>query len=230
MNSESRINDPENRLLARGSRFRMDSEMVRDQVLMASGLLNHDMLGKSVKPPQPAKLWQIVAMPSSYPRIFKADGGKKAFRRSVYTFWKRGLPPPQMTIFDAPTREACIARRERTNTPLQALMLMNEPQFFSAAAHCAQGILENTDWKDAQRIEKAYETITSQLPTDTEARALKQALASFREHYNKNVDAAQALTSGYLSGNTSNDDSIELASWTMLTHALLNLDIVKTRQ
>ena len=230
INPESRVNDPENRLLARGSRFRMDSEMVRDQVLMAGGLLNHDMLGKSVKPPQPAKLWQIVAMPSSYPRIFRADDGKKAFRRSVYTFWKRGLPPPQMTIFDAPTREACIARRERTNTPLQALMLMNEPQFFSAAAHCAQGILENTDWKDAQRIERAYETITSHLPTDTEARALKQALESFREHYNKNVDAAQALTSGYLSGNTSNDDSIELASWTMLTHALLNLDIVKTRQ
>jgi hypothetical protein len=107
---------------------------------------------------------------------------------------------------------------------------MNEPQFFSAAAHCAQSILENTDWKDAHRIERAYETITSQLPTDTEATALKQALASFREHYHKNMDAAQALTSGYLSGNTSNDDSIELASWTMLTHALLNLDIVKTRQ
>jgi hypothetical protein len=155
IDADLRTRDPENRLLARGSRFRMDSEMVRDQVLMASGLLNQEMLGKSVKPPQPAKLWQIVAMPSSYPRIFKADEGKKAFRRSVYTFWKRGLPPPQMTIFDAPTREACIARRERTNTPLQALMLMNEPQFFSAATHCAQGLLEHSNLNDDSENRKS---------------------------------------------------------------------------
>ncbi len=225
-----RAKDPENRLLARGSRFRMDSEMVRDQILMASGLLNHEMHGKSVKPPQPAKLWEIVAMPSSYPRTYKADEGKKAYRRSVYTFWKRGLPPPQMTIFDAPTREACIARRERTNTPLQALMLMNEPQFFKAATHCAQSLLEQQVPDDRERIDKAFETITSHLPDEKEHQALFQALETFREHYSQNKDAADALTAGFLEDGSSEDDSIELASWTMLAHALLNLDIVKTRQ
>ena len=227
---DSRAKDPENRLLANGPRFRMDSEMVRDQVLMVSGLLNHEMLGKSVKPPQPAKLWETVAMPSSYPRKFEADEGKKALRRSVYTFWKRGLPPPQMTIFDAPTREACIARRERTNTPLQALMLMNETQFFTAATHCAQQVLQDPALSDDQRINRAYETITSQLPTQKEAAILTQALEDFREHYGKDVQAARAMTSSLLTTSASEKDSVELASWTMLTHAMLNLDIVKTRQ
>ncbi|MFV1981077.1 MAG: PSD1 and planctomycete cytochrome C domain-containing protein, partial [Rhodothermia bacterium] len=129
--------DPENRLLSRGSRFRMDSEMIRDQVLATSGLLNDELYGKSVKPPQPAGLWETVSMPSSYPRIYEPDTGDKIYRRSVYTFWKRGMPPPQMTILNAPSREACIARRERTNTPLQALLLMNEPEYLKAARHLA---------------------------------------------------------------------------------------------
>ena len=138
------VSDPENRLLARGSRFRLDAEMIRDQVLAVSGLLNPTMHGKSVKPPQPPDLWKVaVAMPYSNPRVFQADSGDQIYRRSVYTFWKRALPPPQMSIFDAPTREeACIARRERTNTPLQALLLMNEEQYFLAALHCASGLLE----------------------------------------------------------------------------------------
>ncbi len=117
-----------------------------------SGLLNTTLYGKSVKPPQPEGLWKIVAMPSSYPNVFEADTGEKIYRRSVYTFWKRGLPPPQMTIFDAPTRESCIARRERTNTPLQALLLMNEEQHFAAAMHYAKSLLKRSELTDDERI------------------------------------------------------------------------------
>lgn len=127
---EEYINDPENRMLARGSRIRLDSEVIRDQVLAISGLLNSEMYGKSVKPPQPADLWRTVSMVSSSTYSFKEDTGDKIYRRSFYTFWKRAMPPPQMTIFDAPTRESCTSRRERTNTPVQALLMMNESQYF----------------------------------------------------------------------------------------------------
>ena len=166
---EQFINDPRNRLLARGSRFRLDSEMIRDQVLATTGLLNPEMYGKSVKPPQPEGLWKIVAMPSSYPREYKPDTGDQIYRRSIYTFWKRGLPPPQMTIFDAPNRDACIARRERTNTPLQALLLMNEEQYFAAARHFASQLIASKEHGDtSSRLTHAYETITSrQLDEDT---------------------------------------------------------------
>jgi hypothetical protein len=189
---EKRSRDPENRLLARGARFRMDSEMIRDHVLMVSGLLNLEMGGKSVKPPQPAKLWEIVAMPYSYPRVYEADQGKKAYRRSVYTFWKRALPPPQMSIFDAPTREACIARRERTNTPLQALLMMNEPEYFRAAAFCARQLLDREALTEQQRIQLAYETITSQLPASQSVDMLQEALEGFRQHYAQDTDAASS--------------------------------------
>ncbi|HRX82872.1 MAG TPA: DUF1553 domain-containing protein, partial [Pirellulaceae bacterium] len=130
-------NDPDNRLLSRGARFRLDSEVIRDQVLATSGLLNYELFGMSVKPPQPEGLWETVSMPSSYPRSYETDTGSKIYRRSVYTFWKRGMPPPQMTILNAPTREACIARRERTNTPLQALLLLNEPEYVKSSRHLA---------------------------------------------------------------------------------------------
>ena len=127
--------DPENRLLSRGSRYRLDAEVIRDQILATSGVLNATMGGKSVKPPQPEGLWKSVSLPSSYPNRYIPDTGDQIVRRSVYTFWKRGLPPPQMTILNAPTREDCTARRERTNTPLQALLLMNEQQYMKAALH-----------------------------------------------------------------------------------------------
>ncbi len=139
---EEYINDSENRMLARGSRIRLDSEVIRDQVLAISGLLNNEMYGKSVKPPQPADLWRTVSMVSSSTYSFKEDTGDKIYRRSFYTFWKRAMPPPQMTIFDAPTRESCTSRRERTNTPVQALLMMNESQYFQAARHLAMTLLK----------------------------------------------------------------------------------------
>ncbi|HEV3026428.1 MAG TPA: PSD1 and planctomycete cytochrome C domain-containing protein, partial [Planctomycetota bacterium] len=135
--------DPDNRLLARGPRYRLDAEMVRDQILFVSGLLVEQVGGPSVKPPQPEGLWEAVGYTGSNTYRFVRDPEpQKVFRRSMYIFWKRTSAPPQMTLFDAPSRESCIARRERTNTPLQALFLMNEPQCFEAARHFAQKALK----------------------------------------------------------------------------------------
>ena len=130
--------DPDNRLLSRGPRFRMDAEMVRDTALTASGLLAVTIGGPSVKPYQPDGVWEAVAMPVSNTKAYRRDTGEKLYRRSMYTFWKRSAPPASMDIFNAPSRENCTVRRERTNTPLQALVTMNGAQFVEAARHLAE--------------------------------------------------------------------------------------------
>ncbi len=228
--SEAYINDPENRLLARGPRFRLDSEMIRDQILAVSGLLNRALHGKSVKPPQPKNIWTTVVMPSSYPKVYEPDQGADIVRRSVYTFWKRAIPPPQMTILDAPTREACIARRERTNTPLQALLLMNEEQYFQAAAHCAHIVLEEASESDSDRLAHAYEVVTSQQVDADESQMLLEALAAFRAHFEEDGEAAAKITEPIIGTHVAPEESAELAAWSMLVHSLLNLDVTKTRQ
>lgn len=223
--------DPDNRLLARGSRFRLDAEVIRDQLLAVTGLLNQEQYGKSVKPPQPPGLWEIVVMPGSYPRKYKPDTGQDIYRRSVYTFWRRSLPPPQMTILDAPTRESCIARRERTNTPLQALLLMNEQQYFEAAMHYAQTLLESTELTDEERLRQAYERVTAQIPDQTTLSMLTSALSRFRELYQNDVEsAAKMIASAGRPQVGSTDQQVELASWTMVINSLLNLDITKTHE
>jgi len=225
--SQEFLADPENRMLARGSRFRLDGETIRDQILAISGLLNTTMYGKSVKPPQPPNLWKAVSMVSSSTYAFKADTGDSIYRRSLYSFWKRALPPPQMTIFDAPSREACTARRERTNTPLQALVLMNEPQYFKAAQHFANRVLEHGGVDTAGRIRFAWETITSRVPDDDELKSLVTALDQFRRIYEADPDAAQAMTAEF--AEAADEQRVELAAYTMLVNSLFNLDITKTR-
>ncbi|MGC6457185.1 MAG: PSD1 and planctomycete cytochrome C domain-containing protein [Akkermansiaceae bacterium] len=197
--------DPDNRLLARGSRTRLDSEVIRDQLLAVTGTLNREMEGRSVKTPQPAGIWKMVALPSSYPNSFTPDPTPADKRRSIYTFWKRGLAPPQMTIFDAPSRTECIARRERTNTPLQALLLMNEPEFFKAAQHKAKTLLAEQGTED-EKLTYLYETITAQLPDDTTMKLLKEGLAAFK---------------------TEGDEHF---AWTMIVHSLINRDAFKNKQ
>ena len=231
---ERYLTDPSNRFLARGSRFRLDAEVIRDQVLTVTGLLNPERFGMSVKPPQPKGLWKIVSMPSSYPNSYKPDRGEKMYRRSVYTFWRRSLPPPQMTIFDAPTRESCIARRERTNTPLQALLLMNEQQFFAASMHYANHLLQNASQSDQERMQEAYESITSQLPSQEILSPMFTALQEFRLLYSKDTSAADSMITSnaeVLSSPRSDPQyQTELAAWTMLVHSLLNLDTTKTHE
>ncbi len=132
VSSEKLAKDPANRMLSRGPRFRMDAEMVRDYALAASGLLVETLGGPSVKPYQPEGVWEAVAMIGSNTRDYARDAGDKLYRRSLYTFWKRAAPA-SMDIFNAPSREVCTVRRERTNTPLQALVTLNDPQFIEAA-------------------------------------------------------------------------------------------------
>ena len=220
--------DAENRLLARGSRIRLDSEVIRDQFLSISGLLNNAMYGKSVKPPQPADLWKTVSMVSSSTYSFKEDTGDKVYRRSFYTFWKRAMPPPQMTIFDAPTRESCTSRRERTNTPVQALLTMNESQYFEAARHFAQQMLGPSDQSDEERLRIAFESVTSHLPDAAEQVDLRNGLEGFRSIYRDDVEAARAMTSGLTPANDA--QRIELAAYTMVINSLFNLDLAKTRE
>lgn len=216
--------DPDNRLLARGSRYRLDAEVIRDQVLASSGLLSAEMYGPSVKPPQPAGVWKAVTLPDSYPRVFEADEGEATRRRSVYTFWKRGMPPPQMTILDAPNRESCVARRERTNTPLQALLLMNEEEYLRAARHLAAAEI-SIEGDDEARLERIYEAITGRLPEARVSGALLSALADLRELYGANAGLAEELCGEAASG----ADAAELAAWTMATSAIQNLDTTRTR-
>ena len=209
--AESYARDLGNRLLSRGPRFRMDSEMLRDQALFVSGQLVETMYGPSVKPPQPPGLWKSVSLPGvSMPDRFTPDKGEATMRRSVYTYIKRAFPPPAMSIFNAPNRETCIARRERTNTPLQALVLMNERQFFDSARKLAAKTLAGKG-DDRAKINQAFEWVASRPCTPMEMQLLQDGLEGFREHFKGSPDA-------------------ELRAWTMVMNSLLNLDIVKNKQ
>ncbi len=217
--------DSENRMLARGSRYRMDAEMIRDQILATSGQLVNTMYGPSVKPPQPDGLWKSVTMTGER---FKADSGESIYRRSVYTYWKRGMPPPQMTILNAPIRDSCIARRERTNTPSQALLLLNENEYLKAARGLAQKALAIDGASANQRLSFAYETVTSKLPDEKEQSILLNLAQDLQANYSKHSALADEICSGLNLAST--EKKAELAAWTVLVNALYNLDIVKTRE
>ena len=208
--------DPENRLLARGSRYRMDAEMIRDQLLMVSGKLNRELYGKSVKPPQPPGLWKSVTMTNE---LFKPDSGEAIHRRSLYTYWKRVMPPPQMSIMNAPSREYCIARRERTNTPLQALVLMNEPEYFKLASSCAERTLHEAGNDRAKALLRLHERITSHKPTEKELAMLGKALEELLNYYKARPKLAKEIAP---------DPTI--AAWTLLTNSLINLESAKVRK
>ncbi len=154
MNTPEKLaKDLENRLLSRGPRFRMDAEMIRDYALAASGLLVPKLGGPSVKPYQPDGIWETVAMIGSDTRDYKRDSGDSLYRRSLYTFWKRAAPPATMDVFNAPNRETCAVRRERTDTPLQALTTLNDPQFVEAARNLAQRTLKEGGSNQDERLE-----------------------------------------------------------------------------
>ena len=223
--------DPQNRLLAHGPRYRLDAEMLRDQALSISGLLIDQVGGPSVKPPQPAGLWKSVGYSGSNTVDFLNDEGpEKVYRRSLYTFWKRTSPPPQMTTFDAPSRESCMMRRERTNTPLQALLLMNEQQYIETARSLAERILIEGGLSPEERIEWAFETATLRTPTNREIDNLTTAHNHFRQAYSGNVSEAKRLVAVGESSAEKTLDTVELATWTMMANVLLNLDEVVTKE
>lgn len=216
--------DPENRLLSRGPRFRMDGEMVRDYALAASGLLVPTVGGPSVKPYQPQGIWEAVAMIGSNTQFYKQDTGDKLYRRSLYTFWKRSAPPASMEIFGAPTRESCTVRRERTNTPLQALVVMNDTQFVEAARALAQRALKSAGGDVDSRID----FITAHLlgrPFDAKEREItRKAYLDYLQHFIAHPEEAKKLLSV---GESKPDEQLpvlESAAFTMVANQVMNLD------
>ena len=221
---EKLTKDSANRLLSRGPRFRMDAEMVRDHALAASGLLVKQIGGPSVKPYQPDGVWEAVSMGGNTNK-YNRDKGENVYRRSMYWFWKRSAPPASMDIFNAPSRENCCVKRERTNTPLQALVTLNDPQFVEAARALADRALEIGGETDESRIEFIAERLLARPFTADEVAVVKQSLADLMAWYKDHPDdAKQVIAVGDSKPRAA--DPILLASWTMLTNELMNLDEV----
>ena len=226
LTAEKLEKDPGNRLLSRGPSFRMDGEMIRDYALAASGLLVRKIGGPSVRPYQPEGVWKRVAMPTSNTRIYRPDSGSKLYRRGLYTFWKRSAPPAAMEIFNAPTREHATVRRERTNTPLQALVTMNDTQFVEAARYLAQRAMREAGADFDRRLD--YIT-TRLLARDLKPGERAVARRTYRElvgHYGSNAREAGKLLA---TGESAPDEALpptESAAWTLLTSQLMNLDEV----
>jgi hypothetical protein len=217
--------DPENRLLSRGPRFRMDAEMVRDYALAASGLLSPKIGGPSVKPYQPPGVWEAVAMIGSNTRDYKQDTGEALYRRSMYTFWKRAAPPASMDIFNAPTRESCTMVRERTNTPLQALVTLNDPQFIEAARNLAQRAIESSDDTE-RRLNFVAERLLARPLRLEELTIVRSTLEKFEQHYAAKTDDAKKLVAVGESKPAEKVPVPQLAAWTMVANELMNLDEV----
>ena len=219
--------DPDTRLLSRGPRYRLDAETLRDQALFVSGLLVEKIGGPSVKPPQPSGLWEAVAYTGSNTAKFKSDTGcDKVHRRSLYTFWKRTAPPPQMTAFDAPSRESCTLRRERTDTPLQALLMMNETQFVECARALAERTMKEGGTQLEDRLKFVFRTATGRKPDEGELREMANAYRAHLVEYKRDVSAAKKLITVGESKPDAKLDPSELAAWTMVANLVLNMDEV----
>lgn len=216
--------DPDNRLLSRGPRFRMDAEMIRDYALMTSGLLNDLVGGPSVKPYQPSNIWETVAMPNSDTHDYKRDSGEKLYRRSMYTFWKRTAPPATMDILNAPSREGCTVKRERTNTPLQALATLNDPQFVEASRHLAELALEEAGKSKNSRIDFMAEKVLGRTLRPNEKDVVKSVLDNLEKHYTEDIADAKVLIQNGESKPDPKLNATQLAAYTMVANTLFNLD------
>jgi hypothetical protein len=202
----------------------MDAEMIRDVALASSGLLVPTIGGPSVKPYQPDGVWETVAMEGSNTRFYKQDHGEKLFRRSLYTFWKRSAPPASMEIFNAPTRENCAVRRERTDTPLQALVTMNDVQFVEAARNLAQvAIIEGQDDVD-RRVDTITMRVLARKFGDKERDIVKRELRDLLGHYDSHPGEALKLLDAGESKREASIPAPEFAAWTILASNILNLD------
>jgi mono/diheme cytochrome c family protein len=215
--------DPENKLLARASRLRLDAEVLRDQALALGGLLVPDIGGPPVKPYQPSNIWEPVAFGGSNTKVYVQDHGAALYRRSLYTFWKRTAPAPAMSTFDAPSRETFCVGRSRSNTPLQALALMNDVQQFEAARAFAERLLLQPS-SDRERLGHAFRSVAARAPEPREAQLLAETLATHRAHFARNAEAASRVIANGESKPSATLDVPEFAAWTMIANLLLNLD------
>ena len=221
--------DPENRLLARAPRFRMDAEMIRDSALAMSDLLVERVGGRGVKPYQPLGLWKAIGLGGSNTSRFTQDQGTALYRRSLYTFWKRTSPPPTLALLDAPAREICTVRRARTNTPLQALALLNDVQFFETARHLARRMMVEGGADPDGRIRLGWRLATARPPSPQESDELRELLEHYQAIYTEDPEAALELLGV---GDSEPDGTLpasELAAWTLIANLLLNLDETVTK-
>jgi hypothetical protein len=217
--------DRDNRLLSRGPRFRMDAEMIRDYALATSGLLVRKIGGPSVRPYQPDGVWEAVAMIGSNTRDYRRDTGENLYRRSMYTFWKRAAPPAAMEVLNAPNRETCTVRRDRTNTPLAALLTLNDVQFVEAARVLAEKTL-HSDPDDAKRLDFIAKRLLARSFRAEELAIISDTLKTLREHYKTKPEDAKKLIAFGESKADPKLDASALAAWTMLANQLMNLDEV----
>ena len=222
--------DPYNRLISRGPRFRLDAEFVRDQALAVSGLLDRRLGGSSVRPYQPPGLWEAIGFGNGFSsQSYTQDHGADLYRRGIYVYWKRSLPHPSMTTFDAPNREVCTVSRPRTSTPLQALVLMNDPQYVEAARALAQRVLKEGKGDLQARLGYAFRLVVGRSPTKAEQTLLSRVYQQQLTRFTADRQAAEKLISV---GEGQRPQGIEpgvLAAWTALGNLLLNLDEVITK-
>jgi hypothetical protein len=216
--------DPENRLLARGPRVRLSAEAIRDQALHASGLLVERQGGPSVKPYQPAGLWKELTGGEDY----EPDTGESLYRRSLYTFWKRTIAPPTMMTFDAAGRETCVVRETRTNTPLQALALLNDLTFVESSRHLAQRMLLEGGAAADDRLTHGFRLVLARRPQPAELAILQNGLKTHQARYRQHPEEATELLSE--SGRTPSAESAELAAYTAIASLILNLDEAITNE
>lgn len=219
--------DPENRLLGRGPRQRLSAEMVRDNALAVSGLLRERVGGPSVRPYQPAGLWEDVSV--SRGAKYVADKGENLYRRSMYTFWKRTCPPPGLMSFDAPNREVCVARRSSTNTPLQALVLLNDPTYVEAARKLAERMVQQGKSPE-ETVEAGYRLALARKPSPAEVTVMLRIHAAALARFKDNKTAVQALLAVGESPVETKVPVHELAAWTTVASTLLNLDETITKE
>ncbi|OUT58411.1 MAG: hypothetical protein CBB71_13205 [Rhodopirellula sp. TMED11] len=213
--------DPQNIWLARSPRFRLQGEFIRDQALSISGLLTDSVGGPGVKPYQPPNIWNEVSLNGGL--RYRMDDGDKLYRKSMYTYWKRSAPMPNMMIFDAPSREKCVVQRARTNTPLQALVTLNDPQFVEAARGLAERLIAHSD-ADEKRFDYAYQLATSRPATEKELAVLAQLLEQQRQRFAKSKDLAEEFLKVGSSQRDNTIDPVEHAAWTVIAQIILNLD------
>jgi hypothetical protein len=223
--AEKRERDPDNRLFSHGPRFRMDAEMLRDYALAVSGLLSPRVGGPGTRPYQPVGVWDVVGLPGGNTREYVQDKGENLYRRSLYNFWKRMAPSPNLEVFNAPSREVCTVRRERTNTPLQALVTMNDPQFVEAARNLAQLALNRFE-DDSALIDYVARRALCRPLQPAEVKIIAASLADLRAHYGQHPEMATSLLSVGESPVDTTRDPRDLAAWTMVCNQILNLDAV----
>jgi hypothetical protein len=218
--------DPNNELFSRQNRFRVDAEMVRDNALAVSGLLSFKIGGPSVKPYQPAGYWQYLNFPT---REWKNDSGESLYRRGLYTYWHRTFLHPSLQAFDAPSREECVVERTRSNTPQQALVLLNDPTYVEAARVLAAVVIEKGGATPAERVKYAFRTVLQRQPADEELQTLVALVERHQQQYAQDHATAEKLLQVGEAKPPASMEKSELAAWTSVSRVLLNLHETVTR-